>query len=255
MQNDTSSLTTPLRNLKTIIFPCVLSSMSKLTLLSISAQVVSFRTAVSHASALIQLRGDTWFLQLLPGQFSLQDFPVCSLHHFLLVELISGPASNIRMAVQAFLTIYACVCVKKCLVWHCFAYQDGGLFLIAAGCCITLLQTIWLANVEEGWRNGNRFGLKEGEIADAQLTCDYCCSWCFITTKISNVVQFRTYDVGGKARLNSISHLSLHISLFIANRSLHHLSPRRAFVCDKHGRCYKTFTLRCLFIAALLLCS
>lgn len=110
MQNDISSLTTPLRNLKSIIFPCVLSSMSKLTLLSISAQVVSFRTAVSQASALIQLRGGTWFLQLLPGQFSVQDFPVWSLHHFLLVELISGPASNIRMAVQAFFLIYACVC-------------------------------------------------------------------------------------------------------------------------------------------------
>lgn len=50
--------------------------MSKLTLLSISAQVVSFRTAVSQVSVLIQLRGDTWFLQLLPGQFSAQDFPV-----------------------------------------------------------------------------------------------------------------------------------------------------------------------------------
>lgn len=52
-----------------------------------------------------------------------------------------------------------------------------------------------------------------------------------------------------EARLSCISHLPLHISLFIANRRLDHLSLQRAFGCDRHRRCYKTFSARYLFLA------
>lgn len=216
--------------------------MSKLTLLSISAQVVSFRTAVSQVSVLIQLRGDTWFLQLLPGQFSAQDFPVWSLHHFLLVELISGSASNIRMAVPGLLdNICLCVCENTSgMALLCLAGWWVAR-LVAPFNCSWLLhhfvadhsarqcwrrlkewEQIWFKRWRNNWRPANLWLLL--------LLVFYnhknikCCTvqdlWCW-----------------GEARLNSISHLSLHISLFIANRSLHHLSPCGAFVCDRHGRC------------------